>query len=141
MTVRLHPVPLDFVNQTWPAVAGYLAPALALCESGEALYNLDHVRQYVVSGEWELFVALTEDNQIIGAGTVSYSNYPLHRVAFITTVGGKGIINKDTYFDLLTYLKLQRGVTLVQAFGRKSINRLLQRYDFKPRNTLVELTL
>ena len=71
MTVRLHPVPLDFVNQTWPAVAGYLAPALALCESGEALYNLDHVRQYVVSGEWELFVVLTEDNQIIAVASDS----------------------------------------------------------------------
>ena len=111
-----------------------------LGDPGEALYNLDHIKQYVTSGQWEMFVAVDEHNKIHGAVTVVYNNYPLHRVAFATAIGGKLIVSKEAMLQFKELLK-QRGVTLLQAYGRESIVRLWKRYNFESRNTLVELPL
>jgi hypothetical protein len=74
--------------------------------SGSNNYNVDHIRQYVTSGQWMLLVAIDEENQIHGACTVSFINYPLHRVAFITAIGGRLVSNEDTYSQLKNVLKL-----------------------------------
>jgi len=138
--INIQPVPLEFTNQTWPLVEHYIAAALEEGDLGEPMYNLNHVRGYVTSGAWLLLVAVDENNDIHGAGTVSFSNHPLHRVAFVTTVGGKLISNRDTVEQLKAILK-QNGATILQAFGRPSIVRLWRRYNFESRNTLVEVLL
>lgn len=138
--INVQPVPLEFTNQTWPLVEHYIAAALEEGDLGEPMYNLSHVRGYVTSGAWLLLVAVDENNNIRGAGTVSFSNHPLHRVAFVTAVGGKLISNRDTVEQLKVILK-QNGATILQAFGRPSIVRLWRRYNFESRNTLVEVLL
>jgi hypothetical protein len=85
-------------------------------------------------------VAVDEENKIHGAATVSFSNYPMNRVAFITLIGGKLIANQDTFEQFKTVLK-QRGATKVQGYGRESIVRLWRRLGFEPRTTLVEVQL
>jgi hypothetical protein len=87
-----------------------------------------------------LLVAVDEDNTVHGAATVSFINYPLSRVAFITAIGGKLISNDETFEQLKALLK-QRGATKIQGFGREAIVRLWKRYNFEPRNTLVEVTI
>ena len=84
--------------------------------------------------------ALCQMAQIHGACTVSFLNYPLHRVAFITTIGGKLISNDDTFQQLKTILKAS-GATKIQGYGRDAIVRLWKRYNFEPRNTLVEVLI
>jgi len=138
--MRVAPVELPYVNITWPLVNCYLNDALMLGDEGEPLYNLHHIQGYVTSGEWLLLVAIDEQNEIHGAMTVSFKNYPLHRVAFITAVGGKFILTKDMYEQLAAILKF-KGATMIQAYGRPSMVRLLKRHNLKARNTLVEATL
>ena len=138
--ISVQHVPLQYVHQTWPLVEDYINSAIMLGDPGEALYNLDHIKQYVTSGQWEMFVAVDEHNKIHGAVTVVYNNYPLHRVAFATAIGGKLIVSKEAMLQFKELLK-QRGVTLLQAYGRESIVRLWKRYNFESRNTLVELPL
>jgi hypothetical protein len=72
-----------------------------------------------------------------GAATVSYINYPLHRVAFITAGGGRLIVSQDS-FNQLTTLFNMRGATMVQGYGRPAIIRLWKRFNFQPRSTLLE---
>jgi len=102
-----------------------------------ANYNVDHIRLYVTTGAWLLVVAVDETNKVCGACTVSFINYPLHRVAFVTSIGGRLISSKDTFEQLKQILK-SYGATKIQGYGRESIVRLWKRYDFEPRNTLVE---
>jgi hypothetical protein len=102
-----------------------------------ANYNVDHIRLYVTTGAWLLVVAVDETNKVCGACTVSFINYPLHRVAFVTAIGGRLISSKDTFEQLKRILK-SYGATKIQGYGRESIVRLWKRYDFEPRNTLVE---
>jgi hypothetical protein len=96
------------------------------------------VQSFLTNGSWLLLVAVDEQNEIHGAATVSFINYPLHRVAFITLTGGKLVLNRETFKQLKEILR-QRGATKVQAYGRDSMVRLLQRTGFKPQTTLLQL--
>jgi hypothetical protein len=138
--ISVHAVPLEFVQQAWLLAEKYIVDALQE-GSGEnspnITYNQHHVQSYLASGEWELFVAMGEDGLMKGAATVSYINYPLHRVAFITAVGGRLIVSQDSFNQLTTLFKM-RGATMVQGYGRPAIIRLWKRFNFQPRSTLLE---
>jgi hypothetical protein len=138
--ITVHAVPIEFVQQTWLLAGKFIVDGLQE-GSGEnspnMTYNQHHVQSYLASGEWELFVAMGEDNTMKGAATVTYINYPLHRVAFITAVGGKFIATQES-FDQLTTLFKMRGATMVQGYGRPAIIRLWKRFNFQPRSTLLE---
>jgi hypothetical protein len=140
MELSIRAVDQAYVNQTWPLVESFLTDAME--KGGEfpewsANYNVDHIRLYVTTGAWLLVVAVDETNKVCGACTVSFINYPLHRVAFVTSIGGRLISSKDTFEQLKRILK-SYGATKIQGYGRESIVRLWKRYDFEPRNTLVE---
>ena len=141
--ITVHAVPLEFVQQTWPLAKPHIIAGLqegGSENSPNITYNQHHVQSYLASGEWELFVAMGEDGLMKGAATVSYINYPLHRVAFITAVGGRFIATQES-FNQLTKLFKMRGATMVQGYGRPAIIRLWRRFNFHPRSTLLETLL
>ena len=139
MSLTVRPVDTNYVQQVWPMVEGYLQSALE--KDGTCTdYNLHHIQSFLATGQWLLLVAVDEAGQIHGAGTVSFINYPLSRVAFITAIGGKLISNDNTFEQLKALLK-QRGATKIQGYGREAIVRLWKRYKFEPRTSLVEVML
>lgn len=140
MTVTIQPVDTIYVNQVWPLVEQYLLDSLiegAEKQNIDPGYNIHHVQMFLATGQWLLVVAVDEENKIQGAMSVSFINYPMARVAFITLTGGKFILTRDTFEQLKVILK-QRGATKVQAHGRESMVRLLQRTGFRPLTTLLE---
>ena len=136
MSVR--PVPVEFVHQVWPTVRMSIIASVKE-SSGESLYSLGAIRQKIAEGTWELFVVVDDENKIHGAGTVEYIHYPMHRVAFITALGGTKIVSRDTFSQFLSFVKMARGATLVQAYGRPAIVRLYRRVGLSTANTLVEI--
>lgn len=139
MTLSVRPVDTNFVQQVWPMVEQYIQSALdkdGTCTD----YNIHHIQAYLAAGQWLLLVAVDEEDQIHGAMTVSFVNYPLHRVAFVTTTGGRFIANPELLEQLKVILKM-RGATKIQAFGRESMVRLLEKSGFESRNTLVEVMI
>lgn len=143
MNLAIRPVDVNYIQQTWPLVKPFIDEAME--KGGEfpdwaAGYTVDHIQGFLTSGQWLLLVALDEQNTIHGAATVSFINYPLHRVAFVTAIGGKLISSRATFEQLKSLLK-QRGATKIQGYGRESIVRLWKRYNFEPRNTLVEVLI
>ena len=143
MALTVQPVDINYVQQVWPLVKEYLNDGLHKDDDSpewSACYNLDHVQAFIAAGQWLLLVASDENGDIHGAATVSFSNYPMHRIAFITLIGGRLISSKDTFEQLKLLLK-QRGATKIQGYGRPAIVRLWQRYGFEPRTTLVETQL
>lgn len=141
MTLTVRPVDPIHIQQVWPMVEGFIQEALD--KGGDfpdwaASYNASHVQAYLVAGQWTLLVATDEEEKIHGAMTISFINYPLHRVAFVTTTGGKFIANPELLEQLKALVKLH-GATKIQAYCRESMVRLLARANFEPRNTLVEV--
>lgn len=143
MKLTICPVDVNYIQQTWPLVKPFIDEAMQ--KGGDfpewaAGYTVDHIQGFLTAGQWLLLVAVDEDQTIQGAATVSFINYPLHRVAFVTTIGGKLISSQATFEQLKSLLK-QRGATKIQGYGRESIVRLWKRYNFEPRNTLVEVLI
>lgn len=143
MNLKIVPVGVNYVHQTWPFVKQFIVDTFA---EGHAFpeetlsYKPEHVIQYLVSGQWVLFVAVDEEAKIHGACTVSFLNYPLHRVAFVTTYGGRFLSNDSVMNQFKALLKAQ-GATKVQALCRDSVVRLLSKFGFESRNTMVETLL
>lgn len=141
MTLRVAPVEPSHIQQVWPRVVDFIKSALDKGTTEETRnYNEHHIQQYLTSGQWFLLVVVDEQNEIHGAATVSFINYPLHRVAFITAIGGKLISNEDTFEQLKNICK-QYGATKIQGYGRDAIVKLWSRYGFEPRSTLVEIKI
>ena len=141
MTLRVAPVDPNHIQQVWPRVVDFIKSAVDKGTTEDTRnYNEHHILQYLTSGQWLLLVAVDEQNDIHGACTVSFINYPLHRVAFVTAIGGKLISNEDT-FGQLKNICSQNGATKIQGFGREAIVKLWSRYGFEPRSTLVEIKI
>lgn len=143
MNLKVLPVEVNYVAQIWPKVEPFLTDALVK-DSGSPewseCYNIHHVQGFITSGQWLLLVAVDENKEIHGAATVSFANYPMQRVAFITLIGGHLVSNEDTFGQLAGLLK-SYGATKLQGYGRPAIVRLWKRYGFEPRTTLVEVKL
>lgn len=138
--ISIQYVDTAYVSQVWPRVEHFLAEALNSSPEFPEWYhnyNVSHVQMFLTNGTWLLVVAVDEAGEIHGACTVAFANYPMHRVAFITAIGGKLVSSANTFNQLKALLK-QRGATKIQGYGRESIVRLWQRYGFEPRLTLVE---
>ena len=143
MTVKIQPVDTNYVSQVWPLVEKYLVDSLvegAEKQNIDPGYNIHHVQMFLTTGQWLLVVAVDEEHKVHGAMTVSFMNYPMARIGFITLTGGRLVLNRNTFEQLKVILK-QRGATKVQAHGRESMVRLLQRTGFKPQTTLLEADL
>jgi hypothetical protein len=141
MILRVAPVDPNHIQQIWSRVEHYIKDALQKgMPEGSGNYNEHHVQQFLISGQWLLLVAVDENNEVHGAATVSFINYPLHRIGFVTTIGGKLISNKET-FEQLKAILIQRGATKIQGACRESVVRLWHRYGFEPCTTIVEFKL
>lgn len=143
MNLKIQPVDVNYVAQLWPVVEPFLKDALVKDNDApewSECYNIHHIQGFVTSGQWVLLVASDENNQIHGAATVTFANYPMNRVAFITLIGGHLVSNEETFEQLRNLLK-GYGATKLQGYGRPAIVRLWKRYGFEPRTTLVEVKL
>ncbi len=137
-------IPQQFVNQNWQAIAPFIEKSLLYdgCNEATKLYDIDHVRMYLVCGQW-IAIASVEKEIIHGCAAISIVDYPLHRVAYVCAVGGAGtkiLYDKATCKQLIDILK-QYGVTLIQASARKSMKRLLSRIGFIDNNSTMELLI
>ena len=143
MNLTVQPVGANYVAQVWPKVEQFLVDALTKDNDApdwSECYNIHHVQGFLASGQWVLLVAADENNDIHGAATVSFANYPMQRVAFITLIGGHLVSSPETFEQLRALLK-GYGATKLQGYGRPAIVRLWKRYGFEPRTTLVEVKL
>ena len=137
MNLSLQVVPLARIHQTWPLVKDFLAEAMKW--SGED-YTIDLAKALLAQGSWVLLVAVDEQSNIHGAGSVEFLNMPNHRVAFITAIGGRGIVNEDIHEQLCMVLK-GYGATKRQCAARDSAARLYEAVGFKKKHTILEVSL
>lgn len=136
--MNVQHVPIQYVNQTWGAVLGFLQAAIEQ-QTGDRDYTLDQVQAYVTGGQWILLVAV-ENEKIIGAATVNLFNRPNHRVAFITYIGGRLIVNKESFKQMCQVLQ-NFGATSIEGAVNDAVARLWQRFGFVEKYKIVEVTL
>jgi len=135
--MRVDLVPLSIIHQTWHLVERFLEDGLKHAEDD---YTIDQVKSFVAKGDWILLVAVDENNAVHGAMTINIYNAPNHRVAFVTSTGGRFIINKNTFKQLCNLVK-GFGATKIRGVGRDSVVRLLSSVGMRKRYTIFEADL
>lgn len=138
MTLQIKQVPVQLVNQTWAKVEPFIKSAEE--KFGNAEYTTDQIKVYLVKGDWMLLVAVDEANEIQGAATVSFTNYPSDRVAFVTAIGGKLVSSQDTFKQMADIFKAN-GATKIQGAAKEAVARLWKRFGFEEKAILVEVKL
>ena len=134
--MKIQHVPLEWVNHTWPMVKDFITDAL---EQSKGDYTTEHVQALVSSGQWTLLVAV-DGEKIHGAATMHCLNRPVDRVAFITTTGGKFILDTDTFLQLQNIARAM-GATALECAARESMTRLLDRFGFEEKYRIVGVKL
>jgi len=132
--MNIKTVGQQYISQTWDLIEKYIVESQ---QYGGGDYSSEHVKVYLANGQWLLIVAVDDNNVIHGAMTITFNNYPNHRVAFITATGGKRIITKNSLQQLREILK-SFGATKIRAAVRPSMERLLHRVGFYKRYTIAE---
>lgn len=123
----------EFIQQVWPDVEGFIADALKH-SGGE--YTAEQLKVLVVRKEQSLLIGVNDG--IKGAATVQFIDYPNHRVAFVTAIGGKLISNAENFQQLINFCKAN-GATKIQGAARESVERLWKRlFKFERRYAIVE---
>lgn len=130
-------VPLQYVNMLWPSVEGFVASALPHADGDIAL---DEVKSYCVNGVWKLLVVVDENNTVHGAGTIHFFNRINHRVAFITTVGGKGILTPENFSQFSDILR-SNGATCIEGSVRDSLVRLAAHFGARKKSNNIQIVL
>jgi hypothetical protein len=131
--MKILRIPPEQISQRWDAIAPFLEDALIYCDGD---FSLDQVKVYVTSNQW-LLLGVFDGEDLKGAITVSFTNMPNDRVAFITAIGGKNITNSETFNQFQAILKAH-GATKIQGSVRESVARLWRRLGFRERCILVE---
>jgi Acetyltransferase (GNAT) family len=120
--IEVQIVGTEWVQTVWPKIEAFVSKAI---EQGLDEYSAENVRAELACGAQTLFVALEEQN-IIGCGTVKIANTHRHRIAYITSYGGKGI-TKPEVFGFVERWCLSQGATKIQAYAKESQMRLYKK--------------
>lgn len=131
--MQVQQVPIQYIHAAWPKVERFVASAL---EYSDGEYTSEQAKVFLANGQWALFVAVDDNQEVQGAACVQFNNMPNDRVAFVVAIGGKLISNKDTWAQFTSILKAN-GATFVEGAARESIARLWTRYGFKEKYRIV----
>lgn len=112
----------EYIHAIWGVVEPMLKTAFINFNNAD--YDVEHIKVLIIKQLQYLFVVI-EDEKIIGAFTVEVINYPNHRVAHTTSMGGKGVFDKDTVKQYEDWAKLQ-GVTKIRAYAQDAQARLFK---------------
>ena len=134
--MKIQHVNLEYVNQVWPKVENYIKWALDY----QTDYTIEHVKTFVTTGAWVLLVAVDDAGEVKGASVIQFFNRPNDRVAFVISMGGKLITNKETFQQFSDLLKAF-GATAIEGAARESIARLWKRYGFEEKYRIVGVKL
>ena len=135
MNLSVKVIPTQLISAYWVQLSVFIEDALRESESTE--YNLSNVRNFLDTGAWSAIGFFDDELGLRGAATVTILNHPQERIAFVTTIGGKGLTNEHNW-QQLRYICKAAGCSKLQAYSRDSVARLWKQIGFRDRAILVE---
>ena len=127
-----------YIQQIWESVEPYLSAALKH-SGGE--YGIEHLKVFLVQGHQVLLIAVDDSNNIHGAATVEWINFPNERVAFVTTIGGVMVTKKEIWYQFENWVR-QNGGTMIRGATREAAARLWKKaFGVESRYIMVEKKL
>lgn len=113
---QVHP---NFIVSIWDKVKPMLDAAMKH-SAGE--YSTEQLKVMLVNGQQVLLVA-EDGKNIHGAATICFENYPNDRIAFITSIGGIMLANKNIWRQFEDWCK-SNGCTKARGYAFPAVARL-----------------
>ena len=135
---QLQIVNAGHVHQLWDKVSHLLDASCASCTTGDT--SAEHIKVQVMNGFQTMFVITDEANEISGVATVELINYPNHRVAQITALGGRDIVGIETFGQFEEWAKAH-GATKIRAWAKEPQARLYKKVGLETAMFVVEKSL
>ena len=110
------------IHAVWDIVWPMLNVAFINYEDPD--YGIDHLKIDIINGKQTLFVVV-DDTNIIGAYAMEFINYANHRIAHITVIGGKAMIDDVTVKQCEEWARAN-GATKIRAFAKDAQARLFK---------------
>jgi hypothetical protein len=129
-----QPVHPDYLQNTWPVVKDWLEAGLA---HGAGEYNVDQLKVMIMRGDNHLVVMLSDSDEPVGACTVAFENFPNARIAFVTSIGGKGLSDLSLLESFSEWCRAN-GCTSIRGAVRPAVAALVKIFGFEQRYIIVE---
>ena len=127
----------EFVHQAWDKVRPYIEASVA---TGVNDCTVDQFKMLCAKGMATLLVILNESN-VIGATVIEFIITPNNRVAIVTALGGRGLMNEHTINQVANWCRAN-GATKFRAWASESQARLYkQKAGFNVSRYVVEKLL
>lgn len=120
MTIQVQIVSPANIYQIWYKIEPYFEAAEL---EGMGDCTTCQLKLQLVSGAQTLLIAVDGEQVIQGAASLSLQNLPNHRVAVITSIGGKGIVDEEVFNQVVSWAKSQ-GATKIRAWAKDAQARL-----------------
>lgn len=127
----------EHVHQVWPKVQAYIESSIA---TGVNDCTAEQFRALCAKGMVTLLVIVNEGN-IIGSTIIEFSTTPNSRIAIVTALGGRGLMNEHTINQVADWCRAN-GATKFRAWALESQARLYkQKAGFTVSRYVVEKNL
>lgn len=140
MALHIQKIPVNRVAQMWSQVSPFLLDGLDRGQVTRHDYTLDQLKAALCRGDWQLIVAHDDDGAIFGACAVEFIYRANDCVAFVVSMGGRGIVctkNGELFYNLLR----DCGATLIEVACRDSAARLFSMAGLSKKYTILEKAL
>jgi hypothetical protein len=120
-------VPYDLSDQVLVDIHELLINFCAISEH----VTPEDICRHIKRAQWDLFVAVDNNNDIKGYCTVAYTETAKAKIAYINSISGKGIVNKELFNQLKKILKAL-GVNVIRGYADESRVRLYRKLGVTP---------
>jgi hypothetical protein len=124
---------IEHINLMWPVIEPFIRK---VSEMPGSEYTADQYKLRLIDGTWQALIFVDDNGVIHGVIVVCFYNRPNSRVGFIVCVGGKLIINHETWEQVRAYMR-QNGATVMEGNVRKSVARLWKRLGGREKYSVV----
>jgi len=137
--VNVSLVPIDHVNDVWEKVGHMLSPAVSVTNGRYMLYD---VYVAVQRGTMQLWIAFTDDREILGCEITTITDYPSKRVLTSLFTGGTDIrLWRDEMMMFLLRWAKDNECEAIEGYGRKGWIKMLEPYGVIKGLTMFEKDL
>jgi hypothetical protein len=132
-------VPPNHINDVWEAVEGLIAPAVKVTNGR---YMVEDIQIAAKRGDMQLWIAFTEDRDIIGCEVTAISEYPSRRLLTSLFTGGNDLRSwRDKMMQVLVRWAEDNQCSGIEGYGREGWIKMLEPYGIKRGLTMFEKDL
>lgn len=129
MTVKISLVPTEHTVPVWPKVRRFMVES---AEYTYGRYEAEDILDSVLDGN-QLWIAFTDEGDVIGAVVTSIENYPRKRALAMHFCGGEDLARwKGPMLKTLQMWARDAGCDVIESSGRPGWTRIFAEDGHKP---------